>query len=129
MLTESEIRYIKKLLKEKNLSFWSEKSTLDDLHRHTKYTIRKVTSQMANIDNYQIFKRLKEPTREHTLYLVYRAERLFSAQTEAEKIFKLVAVTLFDAEQFQKIMEERSIKKEDQMFIDKRAILFNRIMS
>jgi len=26
-------------------------------------------------------------------------------------------------------MDERSIKKEDQMFIDKRAILFNRIMS
>ena len=100
MLSESEIRYIKKLLKEKNLSFWSEKSTLMDLHRHTKYTIRKVSSQMANIDNYQIFKRLKEPTREHTLYLVYRGERLYSAQGEAEKIFKLVATTLFDAEKF-----------------------------
>jgi len=100
MLSESEVRYIKKLLKEKNLSFWSEKSTLTDLHRHTKYTIRKVTSHMANIDNYQIFKRLKDPTREHTLYLVYRAERLFSAEAEAEKIFKLVAVSLFDAEKF-----------------------------
>ena len=42
---------------------------------------------MANIDNYQVFKHLKNPTREHALYLVYRAERLFSALTETEKIF------------------------------------------
>ena len=129
MLSESEIRYVKKLLKEKNLGFWNERTTLNDLHRHTKYTIRKVTSQMANIDNYQIFKRLKDPTREHTLYLVYRAERLFSAQDEAEKIFKLVAITLFDAEHFQKIMDTKSIKKDDQVFVDKREIFFRRIMS
>jgi hypothetical protein len=58
MLTESEIIYLKNLLKEKTHSYWQEKSTLNDLHRHCKYTIRKLTRKMANIDNYQIFKRL-----------------------------------------------------------------------
>lgn len=75
---------------------------------------------MANIDNYQIFRRLKEVTRENTLYLVYRAERLFSALSEAEKIFKLMSITLYDAERFQSIVDKQSIKKEDQIFIKKR---------
>lgn len=52
---------------------------------------------MANIDNYKIMRRLREPTTEHTLYLIYRADRLYSALTDAEKIFKLVSITLFDA--------------------------------
>jgi len=83
MLSESEVQYVKKLLKQKNHDYWSDKSTLNDLHRHCKYTIRKLTQQMANIDNYGVFKHLKEPTREHTLYLVYRAERLHQALTDS----------------------------------------------
>ena len=113
MLSESEIQYVKKLLKEKNHHLWNEPTTLNDLHRHCKYTIRKLTYQMANIDNYAICRRLKEPTREHTLYLVYRAERLFSAKTDSEKIFKLMSQQLFDAERFEQIIDDDSIKKED----------------
>jgi hypothetical protein len=73
ILKEQELAYVKKLLKQKNHHLWKEQHTLNDLHRHCKYTIRKLTQQMANIENYSVFKHLKEPTREHTLYLVYRA--------------------------------------------------------
>jgi len=38
---------------------------------------------MANIDNYKIFKKCKEPTPDTTIYLVYRAERLYSAVTDS----------------------------------------------
>ena len=72
---------------------------------------------MANIDNYAIFRRLKEPTREATLYLVYRAERLFSALNDASKIFSLISITLFDEPTFEKLLANRSIKKEDQIFM------------
>lgn len=67
-----------------------------DLHRHCKYTCRKLTQQMAMIDNYGVFKHLKDPTREHTLYLVYRAERLQAALGDSEKIFKLLSATIYD---------------------------------
>jgi hypothetical protein len=46
---------------------------------------------MANLDNLQIFKKNKEPTRENTLVMVYRAEILYSALGDAQKIFKHVA--------------------------------------
>lgn len=51
---------------------------------------------MANIENYSVFKHLKDPTREHTLYLVYRACVLFKALSHSQKIFKLVCETIFD---------------------------------
>ena len=129
MMTESEIRYVKKLLKEKNHEYWSDDNILRDLHRHAKYTIRKLTFQMANIDNYAIFKRNKEPTRENVLFLVYRAERLFSALTDAEKIFKLISITLFDERHFEDINSQQSIKKEDQIFLKKREIYFRRVLT
>jgi len=84
---------------------------------------------MANIDNYKIMKRLREPTTDHTLYLVYRADRLYSALADAEKIFKLFSITLFDAPKFQEIVDTKSIRKEDQIFIKKREQYFRRIMS
>ena len=42
---------------------------------------------MANIENYKIFRKLKDPTRENVLYMIYRAERLYAAMAHAEKIF------------------------------------------
>jgi len=86
---------------------------------------------MANIDNFHIFKRLKEPTREHTLYLVYRAERLYSALTDAQKIFKLLSVTLFQNEEqvYQEIIKSGAFKKEDQVMVRKREVYFRRIMA
>jgi hypothetical protein len=77
MLSESEISYLKKLLKLKHIDIWKKSTIMQDLHKITRYTIRKLTYQMANIDNYIIFKRLKEPTYENNLMLVYRAEQLY----------------------------------------------------
>ena len=51
MLTENEIHYIRTLLKQ-DTDNWENKSTLEDLYRHCKFTIRKLTRQMANIDNH-----------------------------------------------------------------------------
>lgn len=46
MLSENEILYIKTILKRKN-EIWENKSTLEDIYRHCKFTIRKLTRQMA----------------------------------------------------------------------------------
>ena len=88
-----------------------------------------ISYQMANIDNYKIFRNKNSQSRDNTLNLVYRAERLYQAQTDAEKIFKLISITLFDQEKFQNIIDTKSIKKEDQIFIKKREVYFRRIMS
>ena len=113
MLTESELTFVKKLLQLKNHDLWREPSNLNDLHRHCKFTIRKLTRQMANIENYSVFKHLREPTREHTLYLVYRADTLFSALNESGKIFKLISQSIFDKIEFDRITEAKSIKAAD----------------
>jgi hypothetical protein len=46
---------------------------------------------MANIENYKIFRKLKEPTRENVLQMIYRTERLYAAMGHAEKIFEIVS--------------------------------------
>jgi hypothetical protein len=46
---------------------------------------------MANIENIKILRKLKDPTRENVLYMIYRAERLYSAMGDAEKIFEMVS--------------------------------------
>ena len=46
---------------------------------------------MANIENYKIFRKLRDPTRENVLYMIYRAERLYAAMGHAEKIFEMVS--------------------------------------
>jgi hypothetical protein len=102
MLTENEIQYLRHLLKQETDN-WDNKSTLEDLYRHCKFTIRKLTRQMANIDNAQIFKKNRIPNRENTLFIVYRAERLYSALGDANKICKHLAHHLFDTPQFHKI--------------------------
>ena len=91
MLSENEICYLKTLLKQETEN-WDNKKTLHDLFRHCKFTIRKLTRQMANIDNLQLFRKTcRVPNKENTLFMVYRAERLYSAKGDAEKIFKYVA--------------------------------------
>jgi hypothetical protein len=90
MLTESEVLYTKTLLKQDN-DKWEHTSTLADLYRHCKFTIRFLTRQMANIDNAQIFRKHRIPNRENTLFMVYRAERLYSALGDATKVMKHMA--------------------------------------
>jgi len=90
MLTEAEINYIKAILKQ-DTENWENKSTLEDLYRHCKFTIRKLTRQMAGIDNARIFKKSQTPSRENTMSMVYRAERLYSALGDSQKIFKYLS--------------------------------------
>jgi hypothetical protein len=97
MLSESEITFIRQLLKVKNHNTQIDQKHIIAIHKNTRFTIRKLTYLMANIDNYKIMKRLREPTTEHTLYLVYRADLLYNALADSEKIFKLISIVLFDA--------------------------------
>jgi hypothetical protein len=76
---------------------------------------------MANIDNNQIFKKNRIPNRENTLFMVYRAERLYSALTDGNKIFKYLAQHLYDTPKFDEIAHRgEGINKEGEKFIKKR---------
>lgn len=82
---------------------------------------------MANIENYKIFRKLKEATRENVLYMIYRAERLYAAMSHAEKIFEMVSLIIFDREQTDKIVKNKSISKEDQVFAKHHEIIIRRL--
>ena len=56
---------------------------------------------MANIENYKIFRKLKAPTRENVLFMVYRADRLYAATAHAEKLFEMVSTITFDKEKIE----------------------------
>ena len=62
MLKYNEIMYIKTLLK-KGMENWEHEYILNDIYRHAKYTIRKLTKQMANIDNSQAFEKYETVNR------------------------------------------------------------------
>ena len=134
MLNESEILYIKTLLK-KDTEDWENKSTLADLYRHCKFTIRKLTRKMANIDNHQIFKKQKIENRENTLFMVYRAEGLYSALGDAEKIFKHLSHHSYDTKEFVKIYDQlekpkdQEFSKEDEKFVKRREHMIKRLQS
>ena len=68
MLNQSEIAYVKQLLKQKKHEYLKEDSNMVDIHRHAKYTIRKLARKMSAVEGLATaFKKLKEPTRENTL--------------------------------------------------------------
>lgn len=52
---------------------------------------------------------------------------MFQSQTDAEKIFKFIAIAHFDSLKLELIKESRSIKKEDQLFVHKREQFMKRI--
>ena len=86
MLKESEVTYLKTLLK-KDAEKWEFKSTLADIYRHSKFTIRMLTRKMAMIDNKYIFRKNRTASRSNTLTMIYRAELLYAAKGDANKIF------------------------------------------
>lgn len=43
MMKESEVKFVKKLLKDKNHDYWKDSHLIEDLHRHSKYTIRRIS--------------------------------------------------------------------------------------
>lgn len=58
MLKDSEVTYLKTLLKI-DAEKWETRSTLADIYRHSKFTIRMLTRKMAMIDNKNVFKKSK----------------------------------------------------------------------
>ena len=61
---------------------------------------------MANLDNAQLFKKNREANRNNTLVMVYRAERLYSALGDAQKIFKHIAQLIYDKEYFNNVLDK-----------------------
>ena len=55
---------------------------------------------MANIENKRVFKKNKIPGDESTKMMVYRAGSLYSAKSDAQKIFKLLSKLIFDENEF-----------------------------
>jgi|LauGreDrversion4_2_1035121.scaffolds.fasta_scaffold3680365_1 hypothetical protein len=78
------------------MEIWEDNHILEDLFRHSKYTIRFLTRQMANIDNASIFKKNKKVTRDSTLNMIYRASILHAAHTDVNKLFSHLSNFLFD---------------------------------
>ena len=112
-MDESEIIYVKRLLKNSKHEYWDEPSNVIDLHRHCKYTIRKLARKMAGLETNATFKRLKEPDRKNTTELVYRAELMYQAKSDSEKIFKFVSRAYYDETKLQEIIDAKSMLKED----------------
>ena len=102
MLSENEVAYTKTLLKQEAEN-WENKSTLADLYRHCKFTIRMLTRKMAGIDNKLLFKKNRAPTRAGTLVMVYRAESLYAAKGDANRIFLHLARCVLDTTRFEGI--------------------------
>lgn len=79
---------------------------------------------MANIDNIQLFRKTcKEPNKHNTLFMVYRAERLYSSKGDAEKIFKYVAQHLYDSGKFEEVVastQQMQISDAEEKFLKKR---------
>ena len=64
--------------------------------------------------------------------MVYRAERLYSALSDAQKIFKYISQHLFDTDNFDKIVTERLVdplSEEDIRFVKKREQILKRLLS
>ena len=102
MLSEHEVSYLKTIMKSRTEN-WERSSTLADIYRHCKYTIRMLTRQMANIDNRRVFRKNKNgdaSSHHNTHFIVYRAWVLYQARGDASKIFKLIAKLHFDDEEF-----------------------------
>ena len=61
--------------------------------------------------------------KENTLFMVYRAERLYSSKGDAEKIFKHVANHLYDSAKFEEVVastQQMVITDADEKFLKKR---------
>lgn len=78
------------------MEIWEDNHILEDLFRHSKYTIRFLTRQMANIDNASIFNKNKKVNKDSTLNMIYRASILHSAKTDVSKLFVHFSSFLFD---------------------------------
>ena len=85
---------------------------------------------MANISNTKVFRRAKECMWENTIIMVYRAERLYEAKGDANKIFQCLSKHIFDTKRFVKIQKSNNMNNhEDYQFLKKRIHGVARLMS
>lgn len=117
MLSESEILYLKTILKTDTVR-WENKSILVDLFRHSKFTIRQLIRKMACIDLSSIFRKYEKINKEGTLLMVYKAERLYQALGDANKIFELIAKFLYDGSKLEAIQRQMHMQT---LTLDKEA--------
>lgn len=106
-------------------------STLEDLFRHCKFTIRILTRELARIDNRQLFRENQEITRESTLVMVYRSEMLYQAKSDAQRIFMNLARYDLDQPEFDRRIQKQTkqLSDDDEKFLNKREHLIKRILS
>lgn len=109
MLKESEVGYLKTLLK-KDAEKWEYVQNLADIYRHCKFTIRMLTRTMARIDNKHIFRKSKQTDKQNTLTMIYRAEVLYSAKGDANKIFQNMSKYIFDYGEFERIQLQEQVE-------------------
>ena len=115
VLSEPELLYIKKMF-HKNEQHWADNANskeLKRLHKSLKFTIRKISRQMASLDTHAFFLNTNEPTLENTRLLLYRAEMLYNSRAESEKIFQFVSLAVFDEEKLQEIVEAKTYSCEN----------------
>jgi len=102
MLKEGEVTYLKTLLKQ-DAEQWEQIQNLSDIFRHCKFTIRMLTRKMARVDNKHVFRKNKITNKQNTLTMIYRAEVLYSAKGDANKIFQNMSKYIFDYGEFERI--------------------------
>ena len=118
ILTENELLYLKTILKEQ-MEIWEDKHILEDLFRHSKYTIRFLTRQMANVDNASIFKKNRNINKNSTLNMIYRASILHAANTDVNKLFFHLSSFLFDQSRLDQLIinDINELTEDDCKFI------------
>lgn len=84
---------------------------------------------MALIDNLQVFKKYKETNLENTLFMVYMAERFYSARGDAQKFFHHLAKFIFDRDTLDSIEKLKNLKEKELKFINNRELLIKRLQS
>jgi hypothetical protein len=107
--------YIKKMF-HKNEQHWADNANakeLKRLHKSLKFTIRKISRQMACLDHHAFFTNTNEPSVDNTRLLLYRAEMLYSSRAEVEKIFRFISAAVYDEDKLQQIVEAKSFTCED----------------
>lgn len=64
--------------------------------------------------------------------MVYRAERLYEATSDAQKIFKFIAQHIYDTAQFEEVLAAKQnliINAGDEKFLKKREHIIRRLIS
>lgn len=132
MLTEAEITYLKKLLRQKSETF-EQPHVLHDIIRHLKYTIRIISKQMAGVDNRKIFSDNRELNQKSTSLLAKRAQLLYDAKSDAQKMFKHLASVLYDEDALEELLnrdeKQAALTPEDEKFLKKYEHLLKRVLS